>query len=284
MSNLVEVAVFNVELGPDYDLSVPYRDLLRTDVRVDDSTPLADVLSGALDSLRQDADLVPLTDHGYYLAFARPETDAEPVAWGFRFQQSYYGVTSDGLLTIHGTNLAGMTIGDLRRAGEAGDVDGDWNRIVIIPPEGLGGPGDLVSPFLDFLAAVGIDLAKDLTVDLAKAAVIGGTGYAAVKRTKDKAGDRPARKAAQAWAARGIAGPWEISRWIDRRDSWDEGVVAKRLGMPTEAARQLLEALGYQPHPKKVATWVVGTTTKAKKRRKQWDKAESRAWQGEYDN
>jgi hypothetical protein len=275
LSNTVEVAVFNVALGPDYDLPVPYRDLLRTDVNADDSTPLADLLSGALDELRKDADLVPLTNHGYYLAFARPAADMEPVPWGFRFQQSYYGVTSDGLLAIYGTDLSGMTVGDLRRAGEAGEIDGDWNRIVIIPPEGLGGPGDLVSPFLDFLNAVGIDLAAG--------AVIGGTGYA-VKRAKDKVGDRPARKAAQAWAARGIAGPWEISRWIDRRDSWDETVVAKRLGIPTEAGRQLLEAIGYQPHPKKAATWVVGTTTKAKKRRKQWDKAESRAWQGEYDN
>jgi len=269
MSRSMEVAVFNVAYGPEYDEPVPYSSLPRVTVQSDDSKELGDLLRGALDELRRSEKLVNVGPKKFYMAFVQPGSDNEPIAWGHRFQQSYYGVSEEGLLSEYSTELLGLTVGDLRRAGQSGDIDGDWFRPVVIPPEGLGGPGDLVSPILDFLNDLGLNIVGNVAL---------GAVTLVAKPLKDKITDVPARRVARSWQDRGLDHPWKVRCWIDRHDSWNHAKVAKRLGITERSACDLLEALGYVRHPRRPDTWVVGTTKDARKARAKWEKAESRAF------
>ncbi len=140
----------------------------------------------------------------------------------WRASHEYWGVTDDGRLLIDGWGLTDLTVGDLRRGSESGYFEGAWDHIVILDPEGLGGPGDLVSPFTEFLNGVGVELAMGAVL---------APIYAAARRVRQSQQDRRARKVVAEWHRHGIDGPWLLSQWIDLKTAWRAEEVATRLGM-----------------------------------------------------
>ncbi|MEJ7706731.1 MAG: hypothetical protein WKF82_05235 [Nocardioidaceae bacterium] len=215
----------------------------------------------------QDEDASLPTGLAVLLAFADPDHDPSvPTSWPT--SHAYYGVRPDGRLLVEGWDLHRMTVGDLRRAWESGYVTGGWDQIVVLDPEGLGGPADLVSPFVDFLADVGFEL------------VVGAAAYQAQQakiRIEQWREDRRARAIIDSWHEHGIDGPWTLSQWVDRKVSWSAFEVSTRLGISQVQADSLLAALGYE-YSKRLGAWTVGTSQAAINRRRKWDEGESKEW------
>jgi hypothetical protein len=161
--------------------------------------------------------------------------------------------------------LSRLRIGDLKRAGEADRLDGAWDDIVLVPPEGLGAGPEILVELLGFLRDVGVDVAAGTTVVVAER-VFG--------RARRVMRDRSARKVAKGWNKRGITRPYILRSWIDSQSQWKVDEVAERLGLSQTSATELLEALGYEFHDGKGA-WILGTTKKARARRRRWDDRES---------
>lgn len=251
----------------EYDDPRPLDSLPSVTVGCADSSLLSSVIDQALASISA-KHFAPAeaVRRGYYLTFATPEHEPS-VAAQWRFQQDYYGVDATGRLFIDDVQLKRMTVGDLARSGRAGYLVGAWDRIVVMRPEGLGGGSpvvDLVAQFVDFLDKVGFELAV-------------GTASTQLGRVAERIntvrGDVRVRKIIRSWDDRGIDRPWEIRRWIDMKTRWDAAEVAKRLRIERTEAESLLRALGFD-FEARLDSWTVGTTEKARKRRKKWERAE----------
>lgn len=254
----------------EYDDAQPLNLFPSVTITAEDDEPLRMLINRALVELAaaEDINTERATSLGYFLAFARAAHDPSlPAQW--RFQMQYYGVNQEGLLFVDDEQLRRMTVGDLRRSSENGYLLGAWDQIVVMEPEGLGGPGELVSPFLDFLESVGVDIVAG--------AVLAGSVKIAATVGREVC-DRRARQVIDSWHEHGINGPWVIRRWIDQKRSWPASEVATRLSINQAEAESLLKALGYD-YSDRLIEWTVGTTKKAKKRRERWEDAESIEWQ-----
>lgn len=246
----------------------------RATVEAEDDECLLDVLNRALGAVSDGAG--SQAPWGRPLALGRPvwldfvdpaDNPVTPTRW--QAQVSYFGVTVDGLLRVQDWRTLAMTVGDLRRAGESGYLPGDWDQVVVLVPEGLGGGGEFVSAFVDFLQAVGFKAAAGL----ATAPVI-----AAGERTRRRVfTDRRARQVAENWHEQGLEGPWTLTEWVDKKTAWDPSEVAKRLRLTGEEAVSLLEAMGYE-RSERLGVWTVGTTKEAAKQRKRWDAKAQDEW------
>jgi hypothetical protein len=205
-------------------------------------------------------------EDGYFLAL-RPvgSSEDDPVLWPERMTNRWFGIDEGGRLVVDDETLSRLRIGDLKRAGEADRLDGAWDDIVLVPPEGLGAGSEILVELLRFLRDVGVDVAAGTTVVVAER-VFG--------RARRVMRDRSARKVAKGWNKRGITRPYILRSWIDSQSQWKVDEVAERLGLSQTSATELLEALGYEFHDGKGA-WILGTTKKARARRRRWDDRES---------
>lgn len=247
----------------------------RAVIQADDGDDLLDVLNGALESITSRGGSDPPWGRPLqagcpvWLDFARSSDDpAAPRTWVT--QQYFFGVDLDGKLIVRDWHSLAMTVGDLRRAGESGYLPGDWDQIVILVPEGLGGGGELVSAFVDFLQTVGFETAVGAAGATATAA-----GQRAARRLLY---DRRARQVAESWHDQGIEGPWTLTKWVDTKTAWDAAEVAKRLQLGGEEAVSLLEAMGYE-RSERLGKWTVGTSRKAVRQRQRWEKQAQKEWQ-----
>jgi hypothetical protein len=238
----------------------------RVVVQVEDDDNLRRVIEDALREIHEGED--PGSTHlAVWLSFADPEQASTPKVW--TSSHEYWGVSADGRLVADGWNLRHLTVGDLRRGSESGYFEGAWDHIVVLDPEGLGGPGDFVSPFTEFFGNVGVDLAAGLVMTpLLRAA----------RRVRRMQSDRRARRVIAGWHRQGIDGPWVLTKWIDKKSTWKAEEVAMRLAMSLQEAESLLEAVGYE-YSDRLQAWTVGTTEKASKRRKRWDRGVATEWQ-----
>lgn len=244
-------------------------------VGANDDEAMLDVLNRALAAVNDGAGSRapwgrPLAlNNPVWLAFVDPADDATaPRKW--RTLQYFYGVTVDGRLTVADWYGFTMTVGDVRRAGESGYLSGNWNRVVVLVPEGLGGGGEVVSAFVDFLQAVGFNTAAGLA-----ATPVIAMGERLRRRVFN---DRRAREVAENWHEQGLDGPWTLTDWVDTKTAWDPAEVAKRLRLTGEEAVSLLKAMGYE-RSTRLGAWTVGTSKKAVKQRKRWDANAQKEWQ-----
>jgi hypothetical protein len=238
------------------------------EVNAQDDDVLRDVVDNALESLSYDRSSLP-TSLAVWLSF--PDQNSDPSTQRRWSPDSpYWGVAEDGSLLVEGWNLSTMTVGDLLRASASGYLGSRaWDQIVVLHPEGLGGPGDMVSPFLDFLSDVGLEL----TV-AAAATQVERSARVAQRFAKD----RRARQVVDSWHEQGIEGPWILTKWIDVKTSWHAAEVAKRLRLSGEEAESLLTAMGYE-YSDHLKEWTVGTTRKSIGRRRRWDECAQAEWQ-----
>lgn len=246
------------------DQAYPLDSFPRVSLQVQDGDDLKTVLRTAVQQIDDD-ERDPFS-HAAWLAFADPTRSTEPSVW--RTGHKYWGVSADGRLIADGWNLQHLTIGDLRRGWESGYVDGAWNHVVVLQPEGLGGPGDLVSPFAEFFGNVGMEIAVGfISAPLLRAA----------RGIRQRQRDRRARRVIAGWHRQGIDGPWVLTSWIDTKTTWKPDEVARRLGISRQEAESLLEAVGYE-YSQRLHAWTVGTSEKAVKRRKRWDRGVNTEW------
>lgn len=247
----------------------------RAVVEADDGEDLLEVLNEALASLWQGIESDahwgrPLVrGRPVWLSFARRSDDpAMPRTW--EPQQYYFGVAVDGALIVQDWDSLAMTVGDLRRAGESGYLPGDWDHVVVLVPWGLGGGGEIVSEFVNFLQAVGFNTGVG----------VAGTAATTVGRRLARRifSDRRARQVVDSWHEQGLDGPWTLTKWIDTKTAWNAGEVAKRLRLTSEEAVSLLEAMGYELS-ERLGKWTVGTSKKAVKQRQRWNKNAQKEWQ-----
>jgi hypothetical protein len=248
------------------DEEFPLESFPKTTVRVDEAEDLKSVLEGALREIHRGEDLDPF-GLAAWLAFGDREQASVPKVWAH--SSHYWGVTEDGRLIVADWGLEGLTIGDLRRGAESGYFEGAWDHIVVLEPEGLGGPGDFVSPFTEFFSNVGVDLAAGILI---------GPVLKIGRRLRQFQRNRRARRVIAGWHRQGLDGPWVLSEWIDRKTSWNAEEVGKRLGLTRQEAESLLEAVGYE-YSARLQAWTVGTTEKAQRRRKRWDRGVATEWQ-----
>ena len=251
----------------NYDDMFALASFPRAEVQAEDGDILRAVIDGALRSIRGLGQSVP-TLHAVMLSFPDPAIDsANPAKWVVG--HDYWGVAEDGRLLAEGWSLSEMTVGDFRRGAESGYIDGAWDHIVVIHPEGLGGPGDLLSPLVEFLQNVGVELAV-------------GAAATQVERVKDATQrltkDHRARQVVKSWHEQGIEGPWTLNAWIDVKSAWDATEVAKRLKLTLAEAESLLHAMGFE-YAQRLNRWTVGTSKKAIKQRRRWDENAQQEWQ-----
>jgi hypothetical protein len=251
----------------NYDDTFALASFPHVEVQAEDGDNLRDVIDEALRSMPTMGESLP-TVHAVMLAHPDPAIDpATPIEWAGA--HAYWGVAEDGRLLVEGWGLSKMTVGEFRRGAESGYVDGSWDHIVVVHPEGLGGPGDLLSPLIEFLQNVGVELATGAAVTQ-----IGKVKDAAQRLTKD----HRARRVVESWHEQGIEGPWTLDAWIGVKSAWDANEVAKRLRLTLAEAESLLHAMGYE-YAERLGRWTVGTSKKAIKQRRRWDKNAQREWQ-----
>jgi hypothetical protein len=259
--------LFDVPLGLEYDAPKSIRELPSTDVVARSDELLRDVVVRALAAIRALPGMhVDPFEHGYFLAL-RPvgSSEEDRVLWPDRMTNRWFGIDEDGRLVVDDETLSRLRIGDLKRAGEAGRLDGAWDDIVLVPPEGLGAGPEILVELLGFLRDVGVDVVAGTTVM--------GAGRA-LGRASRAMRDRSARKVAKGWSKRGITRPYTLRSWIDSQAQWKADEVAERLGLFQKSATELLEALGYEFHEGR-RVWILGTTKKARARRRRWEHRES---------
>lgn len=253
------VGVHDVD-WPAYDRPMKFAAMPRVTVAPQDDVLLRAVLHDAYAQLAPELttpDFDPFKI-GFFLAFVPDQTaDDYPVKW--HFNQWYFGVDAAGYLFNDDRNLARMTVGDLRRSGLSGYIPGNWDRIVVMRPEGLGG-GDFVADLADFLTNVGVDLVASGTML--------GSGIV-VNRFRRRRNDREARRLAAEWVGRGLSDPYFLREWFDRKGLWTTHEVGQRLGLTSSQAGQLLRSAGYE-YVADVGRWSIGTTRRAKRRRRRW--------------
>lgn len=237
------------------------------EVRADDGDNLRVVIDDALRAIPGMDQTLP-TFHAVVLSLPDPAIDpAVPARW--LGAQDYWGVAEDGGLLVEGWELSKMTVGEFRRGVESGYAKGAWDHIVVTHPDGIGGMGDLLSPLVEFLQDVGVELAVG-----GAATQIGRVKDAAQRLTRD----RRARQVVTSWHEQGIQGPWTLTSWIDIKPAWDADEVSRRLKLTLPEAESLLQAMGFE-HVRRIDKWTVGTSKKAAKQRRRWDESAQREWQ-----
>jgi len=245
---------------PQYDDPFAAEDLPFLELDLEERLLLRDVLRDvfiALTPRLRTAEFDPFA-LGFFVGFMPAGSNADTRVRR-RFEQRYVGVDSEGLLYVDDRQLARLTIGDLRRAGESGYTPGVWNRLVIFRPEGLGG-GEALVDLAAFINNIGVSLVATSATWMVKRAVT------MLRRGRQ---DREARRLAGAWVAAGLDEPWRLLRWLDFKGTWDAVEVARRLGLSTDQAEELLRAAGYE-WSRELARWTFGTSWKAKRRRRHW--------------
>lgn len=265
----LRVRLFTVEPGPRYDEPLALSDLPRVALEVDDGTPLAAALLDATKQAGVEADSM-LTRSGYYLAFPLSDRAAnEPVSWGFEIDTEYFGVDQDGHLVLDGPELKRLTVGDWQRARVSGYYPGISEELVLVKPDGLGGPGEFANDLLAFF--------RDINVNIVATVVAARLSLRPIATWKQRQDDKRARRVLKGWHQKGIDGPDQIARWVDKKDSWTATEVAERLNITSKGAEEILEALGFEFHQRRSA-WVPGTSDAAIERRRRWDGREAIDW------
>lgn len=241
-------------------------DLPRHSVKGDDLDSLRVVIDAALKHILGTRQNLP-TQLAVLLSF--PEAtrvggaliDTNPMT-------TVWGVSQDGHLFAESLELNKITIGDLRRGAESGYMPATWTEIIVHEPEGLGGPGDLLVPFAEFLQDVGVEF----TVGLAAA-----KANELLHWSKRVHLDRRARRVVSNWSEQGVLGPAILDHWIGLKTSWSTDEVAVRLRLTQPEACSLLTAMGYEFKPR-LNAWIMGASKKSRKRRARWEKCAQKAW------
>jgi hypothetical protein len=214
----------------------------------------------------------PVFKDTLWYCFADPTHAETPKTWGPAGRGYYWGVAADGTLRAASWWTVDFTVGDVRRAGLAGYLEGRWDHVVVMDPHGLGGAGDMtaaVQIFLDFLSQVGVELGT--TIAVAPLAVL----WRRVRRAKH---DHRARRLVAGWQRQGLDGPWVLRQWVDSQSTWDASDFAKRLSLTKEQAEAMLEAAGFE-YSDRILKWTVGTSKRSARRREQWEASGDLAWQ-----
>lgn len=269
----LEVTLLNVPRTIDgWNRPWPFAELPSVVVYPTAGELLHQVLDQAMEQLETACDVVydPRREgHGYFVAFYHPELQADALAaWPDFAYGPLYGVRDDGTLVIDDHSLAVISVGDLARAASEGYRSGDWRRLLVVPPEGLGG-GEFTVPDL-------IRFMDDMGVIAVSAAGVWRGGRWGTRRVR-RMTDRDLRRAADAWRRGRIEAPEQIRAWIDRRPEWAADHVATRLSLPIVSAEELLRRLGFRLEPRS-GTWTRGSTRSAAQDRRRWIAREIR-WQ-----
>jgi hypothetical protein len=195
-----------------------------------------------------------------------------PHEWARWEEIIQYGVSEDGAVFCSGDRSDQVTVGDLRRAIEAGILPGDALDLVlfVVPPQG-GGVAEI--DFVRFLLSLGVNPAQTAFDIIALWAFERATRGLRSKTSRYKMLKR-ARAVAKDWESRGIEHPYALRLLIDSRSEWTVSDLAKLLRISPRPARELLVALGLE-HKRSGSTWVHGRSRKARRRRHRWDREEN---------
>lgn len=261
----LEVTLLNVPPTIDgWNRPWPFAELPSVVVNPTAGEPLHQMLDQAMEQLESVCDVVydPRREGlGYFVASYHPELQADALlAWPNFAYGPIYGVREDGTLVIDDHSLAVITVGDLVRAASDGYRSGDWRRLLVVPPEGLGGGDFSVPDLLRFLDDIGV-----IAVSAAGIWRGGRWGAQQVRRMTD----RDLRQAADSWRRGRIEAPEQIRAWIDSRPEWAADHVATRLSLPVISAEELLRRLGLRLDPRS-GTWTQGSSRSAVQDRRRW--------------
>lgn len=152
---------------------------------------------------------------------------------------------------------------------ECGYVIAQERSFVFRISEGRGGDGgswDIVNDLL----RQGIDLG----FSDARGILVGWFVSKSWGKIRGSVTDRRARTVAKDWANRKIESPHQLRKWIDLKSEWEPKEIDKRLfrGKNLFASKHLLKALGFTRSSR--ATYTVGVSKKARRRRQKWLDAE----------
>ncbi|WP_146082954.1 hypothetical protein [Rathayibacter sp. AY1E9] len=176
-----------------------------------------------------------------------------------------FGVRGGGEVFKTDLAMGDVTYGDLRRASEAGYVQGAVQVVNLEFNEGLGGGWvvvDIVKWLLDQGVVLLPDLAAGLGIDI-------GRDVAAKKITRATL-ERAARLAVRQLSDTGMDAPWALTEFLDTKAVWPQSEVARRLRIDPSTAADLLLASGHVRR-QKTADWVRGDSSSAKAKRRRWE-------------
>lgn len=257
-------------------------------LEVKETDTFSDVIDRALAVLDPDAEAIPFW--GTYEGGPPPKRatlvrvgpldgvnrDSEAA---YVHEDPVYGVHADGTVYRAEAHYPGpFPVVDLLRAAEDGYSDRDVLDVLVSQHHGgYGGGGDIASQWLTFLGGIGIGVATNLVTDGIKQTA--RSLLLRVRGLRLRRVDPIAVEAAAAWEANGFEFVPELRGLFDKKSTWTEAEVARRLNVPTSTARQLLFALGHNPQGT-TGIWVRGSDPAAHRRRKHWLRQEFRRSMG----
>jgi hypothetical protein len=182
-----------------------------------------------------------------------------------------FGVSYDGS-AVRSEDLGGMPIEDLRRGVEEGLTPGPWDHLVLYPPQGLGGDGNVVFDWVRW------------AVDSRIFDWIGGAVTAklldAVPRPVLWRRRRALQRQARTWLEKGMSTPGDLRALVEAKDQWSSGDLAHKLKIQAEDADALLQTLGYEADAEH--QWRRSSDPDATARRTRWAQYERSYWEPLY--
>lgn len=176
-------------------------------------------------------DAPPFATDWWWLAWIEWQGD-EAIVTSCKLGQ-FYGIELHGRVRFE-AHLHAITVADFVRAQAEGHYPSQERSLVVTRTGEFGGNGAGVESIalwlLTFAPGVLVPLGIDVLRDRRK------------RKNQEKL-----EALAEDWATRNIQHPTYLREFVETKRRWHPPILGTRLAIPPEAARRLLESLGYEP-------------------------------------
>lgn len=262
-----------IVLAPQLDVSVApsppiaWEELVRhgvLDVPTDTEDSVHDVVHRLISEDRPDlvgaepqVDAPPFSADLWWLATVRRKGEMAvvvpfPLGDGF-------GIDKQG--RVHFAYPGELPVRDLASALSEGHYEGDQDYLVVTRAGEFGGNGFQIESLVLWLL-------QEFPL------ILLGVGVDRIMLRHDSKQRKDLEALAADWARRHILYPVTLKRFVESRQAWYPSVLAERLGLSEDAARRLLDAVGYEPSRHDYELFEFSHSPAAQASRQRWEDAQ----------